>query len=283
MQLHHFPSTATPAEIAAAIRENGYAIVDDLAPLSLMDAIETEMSPYVENTLWGPDAFLGSRTRRTGALVARSPAARELIMNPTVLGTMQIVLGHASAFQLNLTEIISVYPGSPAQVLHIDEIGWDSFPFPKDYEVNCNTLWALTDYTDEMGATRVVPRSHICEAKTVDVSQAVAAEMSRGSALFYTGKLFHGAGANRSSRTRQACLVGYAVGWLRQEENQYLSTPIDIARTLPDALLKVMGYQAACEAIGYIRDEEDPMVAIREPAERKVIARESLDRRVLKS
>jgi ectoine hydroxylase-related dioxygenase (phytanoyl-CoA dioxygenase family) len=94
--------------------------------------------------------------------------------------------------------------------------------------------------------------------------------MPRGSALFYTGKVFHGAGANRSAQIRRAINITYAVGWVRQEENQFLSCPLDIARTLPDDLLKVMGYQMGCFALGYVRDFEDPMVAIREPEQRQV-------------
>lgn len=269
MGLIHLPSTATAEEVAACIKENGYAIVDELASSELMDAISSEMAPYVENSLYGLDSFLGLTTKRTGAMIARSPAARELIMNPTVLGAAGIVLEQASSFQLHLTQVISVFPGSPAQKLHQDEVAWDFFPFPLDYEIQCNLLWALTDYTEEMGATRVVPGSHRSTRKKYDISDSLPAEMKRGSALFYTGKIFHGAGENKSDRLRQAINITYAVGWVRQEENQYLSTPLEVAKTLPDDLLKVMGYQLGCFSLGYVRDGEDPMVAIREPEHRE--------------
>jgi hypothetical protein len=68
---------------------------------------------------------------------------------------------------------------------------------------------------------------------------------------------------------RQAINITYAVGWVRQEENQYLTTPLAVARTLPDDLLKLMGYQLGCFSLGYVRDGEDPMVVIREPAVRQ--------------
>ncbi|QLF94944.1 phytanoyl-CoA dioxygenase family protein [Pseudomonas sp. ABC1] len=261
----HLPNTASAEQIEQSLREHGYVIVEELASNELMDRIAAEMAPYVQDTQYGQDNFIGHQTKRTGALIARSPAARELVMHPSVLGTTERFLKHASAFQLHLTQIISVFPGSPAQMLHQDELAWDFFPFPDDYQVQCNLLWAMTDYTEENGATRIVPGSQFAGRKQkYSLEQSIPAVMKRGSALFYTGKIYHGAGANRSDGIRQAINITYAVGWVRQEENQYLSTPREIARTLPDDLLKVMGYQYGCFAIGYTRDFEDPLVALRE-------------------
>jgi ectoine hydroxylase-related dioxygenase (phytanoyl-CoA dioxygenase family) len=277
MSLLHFPADTSPETVAASLREHGYAIVDDLAPAGLMDRISAEMGPYIEATPYGQDAFVGTKTRRTGAMIARSPAARELIMNELAIGTAEKFLGHASTFQLHLTQIISVYPGSPPQPLHQDQLAWDFFPFPDDYHIQCNLLWALSDYTEEMGATRVVPGSQYNgRDKTYSLADSLPAVMKRGSALFYTGKVFHGAGPNVSDRLRQAINITYAVGWVRQEENQYLATPLEVARTLPDDLLHVMGYRMGCFAMGYVRDFEDPMVVIREPETRGVFGVEMM-------
>jgi ectoine hydroxylase-related dioxygenase (phytanoyl-CoA dioxygenase family) len=269
MALVHFPPDVGADAVAHSLRAHGYAIVDDLVAPEVMDAIQAEMGPYIDNTLFGADEFIGTGTKRTGAMIARSPTARQLVMNPLALATAGNLLHKASTFQLHLTQVISVHPGSPAQKLHQDEMAWDFYEFRDDYEIQCNLLWAMSDYTEEMGATRVVPGSQYDgRGKTYDHSEA--AVMRRGSALFYTGKVYHGAGANRSDKVRQAINITYAVGWVRQEENQFLSTPMEIARTLPDDLLKVMGYQMGCFALGYVRDFEDPMVMVREPAERKV-------------
>jgi ectoine hydroxylase-related dioxygenase (phytanoyl-CoA dioxygenase family) len=271
MGLHHLSKNVGADAVAQSLRENGYAIVDELAPLGLMDRIAAEMGEHVERTPFGRDAFVGAATKRTGSMIARSPAARELIMNPLAIATAGQFLSHASTFQLHLTQIISVHPGSPAQPLHQDELAWDFFPFPDDYQIQCNLLWAMTDYSEEMGATRVVPNSQFAgRDKTFTQADSLPAVMKRGSALFYTGKVHHGAGANMSDKVRQAINITYAVGWVRQEENQYLATPLEVARTLPDDLLKVMGYQMGCFAMGYVRDFEDPMVVIREPAQKQV-------------
>lgn len=67
--------------------------------------------------------------------------------------------------------------------------------------------------------------------------------MSRGGVLSYEGKVLHDAGANTSESVRLAVNITYAVGWVRQEENQHLACPPEIARTLDDNLLRLMGYQ----------------------------------------
>jgi ectoine hydroxylase-related dioxygenase (phytanoyl-CoA dioxygenase family) len=139
-----------------------------------------------------------------------------------------------------------------------------------DYDVQCNTIWAMTDFTVENGATRVVPGSHRTEGKqTYTEADEVRAEMGRGSVFFYSGKVYHGAAPNLTEQVRQGINITYCVGWVRQEENQYLATPLSVARTLDDDLLKVMGYQVGAAALGYVRDFEDPMIAVRDDLPRQ--------------
>ncbi|WP_197382175.1 phytanoyl-CoA dioxygenase family protein, partial [Mycolicibacterium mengxianglii] len=245
-QKYHLPNTATMEEISSALREDGFVIVDNLVPPELMDQIAEELTDYIDTTPAGRDDFVGRLTRRTGGLIARSPASRELVMHPLVLAVVGEMLKKATAYQLHLTQIISVYPGETAQPLHRDELAWDFFPFPEDYDVQCNTIWAMTDFTKENGATRVVPGSHkVYDKQGKDYTEAdeARAVMAKGSVFFYTGKVYHSAAPNVSDMVRQGINITYAVGWVRQEENQYLSCPIEIAKTLDDDLLKVMGYQ----------------------------------------
>jgi ectoine hydroxylase-related dioxygenase (phytanoyl-CoA dioxygenase family) len=263
--LNHVPDTTSAADLADHLRRDGYVIVDDLVPDSLMDTISAELAPYLDATPMGYNAMIGRNTRRTGALIARSPACRTLIQDPTILGVCKDFLGHASAFQLMLTQVISIEPGESDQALHRDQNAFDFYPFPDDYHVQCNTLWAMTDYTAEMGATRVVPGSQVGDKKPTDYAddECVQAEMSRGSVLLYSGKIVHSGAANRSDRVRRAININYCVGWVRQEENQFLSVPPEVARTLDDDLLKLIGYQEGAWAMGYFRDFEDPLRAIR--------------------
>jgi hypothetical protein len=260
----HVPPTTAAETVAVAIARDGAVIVDGLAPLALMDRIDVELAPYLAATPTGPDAFSGSKTRRTGALIARSAASRELVMHPLALGVTGTVLQHASNFQLHLTQAIAIGPGEAAQPIHRDQWAFDFFPFPPGYEVQCNAIWALTDFSEENGATRVVVGSNRAEdGSAYRIEDTEPAEMARGSALFYSGSVYHGGGPNRSDRTRIGVNITYNVAWLRQEENQYLSVPLEIAATLPVELLRLMGYDRGAYALGYIDDLRDPIEAVR--------------------
>jgi ectoine hydroxylase-related dioxygenase (phytanoyl-CoA dioxygenase family) len=239
-------------------------VVDNVVRPEVMDEVARELRPFAENTPLGPDDFSGRRTRRTGGLIARSPKSRELVMHPVVLGATAKMLGHATSFQLHLTQIISIGPGEPAQTIHRDQWAFDFFPFPRGYEVQCNTIWAMTDFTAENGATRVIPGSnHFDDKLRFTEADTEPAEMSKGSVLFYTGSIYHGGGANRSKEIRTGINITYNVSWLRQEENQYLSVPLDIARTLPVDLLRLMGYRLGAYALGYVDDTRDPIEVVR--------------------
>jgi ectoine hydroxylase-related dioxygenase (phytanoyl-CoA dioxygenase family) len=260
MPIPRFAATADGAAIAEALRGAGCAIVERLVQPALLDRVRHELQPYLDATPPGPDEFAGRHTRRTGGLVARSPTCRELVMHPLILAAVEGALQHATTFHLHLTQVIAIGPGEPGQVIHRDQWGFDFFPFPSGYEVQCNTMWAMTDFTARNGATRVLPGSHgFADRLSFAHQQADAAEMPAGSVLFYTGSLYHGGGANTSDQVRYGINITYALSWLRQEENQYLSVPADVARTLPEPLLRMLGYAKGAYALGYVDDMRDPL------------------------
>ena len=202
-------------------------------------------------------------------VIARSPKARELIMDRTVLDLAGRTLAHATNFQLHITQVISVGPGEVGQMIHRDQWAFDMFPFPSGFEATLATMWALTDFTEENGATRVVPGSHKMDDKLqFTVSDTEPAEMEAGSVLLYPGSLYHGAGANTSQSARTGFIAHYTLGWLRQEENQYLSVPADVLQTLPEDLLRLMGYQHGSYSLGFIDGGRDPIAAVRPDLER---------------
>ncbi len=264
MPVEHLPNTATPDEIAAVIARDGCAVVDRVASPDQIAKFRGEIAPYETANALGSDDFAGRRTKRTGALIARSATARDFVTHATVLGTVAKVLSHASGHQLHLTQLISIGPGEPMQQIHRDQWAFDFFPFPNGFEVQCNTIWAMTDFSAENGATRVIPGSHLYADKLkFSEEQTEPAEMSAGSVLFYTGALYHGGGANRSQQTRSGLNLTYNLAWLRQEENQYLACPIELARTLPEPLLRLMGYARGAYALGYVGDVRDPIESVK--------------------
>ncbi len=260
----HLPAHSPPERAHAILARDGAVVVDDLADPDSLQRVWQEMRPYIETTPFGSDAFSGTRTRRSGALVARSPASRQLVQHPFVLDVTGRLLERATTYQLHLTQTIAIGPGEPAQAIHRDQWAFDFFPFPADYHVQCNTMWALTDFTEANGATRIIPGSQdLPDARDHTIDETVPAEMTAGSCLLYTGKVYHGGGANNTDGVRIGANITYVVGWLRQEENQYVSVPREVAETLDDNLLRLLGYRIGAYALGYIDDVRDPLEALR--------------------
>ncbi len=258
MTAFHLPRTATVEEASACLAEHGHVIIDSLASEEDCDSIDAELTPFYEATKFGDSEHAGQMTARTGALVARSPTARKLIMNPLVLGVVGQALPYM--FQIGLTEMVSLAPGSPAQFLHQDQSVLGPYPFDPDYELMITTIWAISEFTEEAGATRFVPESHRL-GPWQDLSQAdsIGAVMPRGSVLILSGRLYHGSGENRTSQVRRGMTIDLISAWLRQMENQYLSCPPEIARTLDPELLKVMGYHVTPHSVGRVGDWLDPL------------------------
>ncbi|OEV06453.1 phytanoyl-CoA dioxygenase [Streptomyces nanshensis] len=254
-----FDKNAALEDVMRSLHENGYAIVENVLPHETVDALLAEMEPWIEATPFGPDAFAGQRTKRTGSLVARSATGRDLITHPLCKGVAGELLNSSTEFQLSQTQLISAYPGSVAQKMHKDELVWDFFPFAVDHHVMCQFFWALTDFTEDNGATRVVPGSDALSPGEVGEEDSIPVLMPKGSVFIFSGKVVHGGGTNRSDAVRQGLILSYCSGWVRQEENQYLVAPPELARTLPEDLLKVIGYQQGCFAMGYAGDIEEPM------------------------
>src|SRR5437773_2469725 len=125
MTVTHLAPTSSADSVAAALARDGVVVVDELADHALLDAVDAELAPFVATTPTGPGAPSRHNTRRTGALIARSPAARELVMHPLVLDTVGKALGHSANPQLHLTQLISIGPGEPAQTIHRDQWAFD--------------------------------------------------------------------------------------------------------------------------------------------------------------
>ena len=261
-----FPAHAAASEISAALLAHGVVIIERLADEALCRRLETELAPWMADTPVGADSFSGHQTRRTGALLSRCPSSAAMVAHPLVLEVVDATLWpKKTTFQLHLTQSIAIGPGSEPQMLHRDHWCFDMFPFPRDIDVEVSTIWALTDFTEANGATRVVPDSH----RTPDdvrysAADTVGAEMPRGSVVLYLGSTVHGAGTNASDQVRTGVTPDYVLGWLRQEENQYLSYTIDEVKQFPEQIQRLLGYEVGAYALGYIDGGRSPMTLLRD-------------------
>jgi ectoine hydroxylase-related dioxygenase (phytanoyl-CoA dioxygenase family) len=267
-----FAPDVDAATVSEALRTHGCAVVERLASAELCDRVRAELDPHIAATPTGGDDFTGAHTRRTGALLARSPSSVDMVAHPLVLDVCdQVLWERKTTIQLHLTQAITIGPGAEGQYLHRDQWCFDFFPFPDDVQVEVSTIWALDDFTEANGATRVIPGSHLAsDPSGYTVDDTLPAEMPRGSVVLYTGRTVHGGGANVSDAPRTGVNVDYVLGWLRQEENQYLSVPIEVVRSLPERVQRLMGYEMGAYALGYIDDVRNPMAVLGDPRDPRV-------------
>ncbi len=271
MPIQHLSRDSSSDSIAKALERDGCVVLDNVLDRAEIDQVARDMARYMKAAPKGKDEFDGFETRRAGTLIARSPKAREIIMNPRVLDVTAKLLSHAAAYQLHLTESVWLGPGSAAQEIHKDQEDFEGFCFPKEHDTVVATMWALTDFTEANGATRVVPGSHKLEGdRKFSLEESEPAEMEAGSVLLFTGQIYHGAGANVTDAIRESLAVMYTVGWLRQEENQYLCVPMETLRQLPEDLLRLMGYSLAGELLGFVDGGRDPIIAVRPEFEKPI-------------
>ena len=237
---------------------DGGVVVREQVTHAIIDGVARELRPHFDNQ--GErfqNDFNGYKTLRLSAILEISRASAELIAHSRVLAVADGVLGpHCSNYRIGSCTAIEIQPGEEAQVLHTDD-GFYPIKIPA-VEFQISAMWALNDFTAENGATRVVPGSHgNKELDNAGKRNVVQAEMPKGSVLFYLGSTFHGGGANHSDSARAGLINTYSLGWLRQEENQYLTIPREIADSYPERVRRLMGYQSHGPYLGVYPDDPD--------------------------
>ena len=251
----------THENLKHALDEMGCCVVERLEAHPAMDAIASELDEFADCASIGASDFDGHTTRRIGAPLPRSATFRSIATHPVVMAAGDHVLGHATSWRFSAAEYIEIGPGESPQNVHRDQWKYDMVDFP--FEVELNGMWAVTDFTEANGATRLVPESHRAtnrERYTID--DTVPAEMEKGSLLLYTGKLYHGGGPNISGGWRAGLSLQHGLGWLTQSTNQFLECPPDKVQGWSDELLRFIGYAKTGNGLGYWRDSEDPLAAV---------------------
>jgi ectoine hydroxylase-related dioxygenase (phytanoyl-CoA dioxygenase family) len=235
-------------EIVTTLQQDGYVLIPGAVGTGKIARAKAELGAILEHAPTGRDDFEGRRTRRIYALFAKTRSLDEMAVHPQVLGVLDQVLGQ---YQLSAPAAIAIGPGEGAQALHPDDA---IYPIARPHvELVVNVMWPLDDFTVANGATRIVAGSH----RWVDVrpgptTPTVAVEMPAGSALMYLGSVWHGGGSNRTDKVRLGVVMHYAAGWLRPVESHLLAVPPDIARTTPERLQELLGYNIYPPFIGYV-------------------------------
>lgn len=246
----------TPADaVVDVLRQDGAVVVSRLLPDESMDRAAAEMRPRFDRYGRGMESdFNGYRTLRISSVLGYAPSTAEMIGHDLVVEVAdQVLLPFCENYRIGSTTGIEIHPGEGHQVLHQDD---SIYPIRiPGMELQIGVMWALTDFTEENGGTRLVLGSHrhFHRDPPPDLNGWVQASMPRGSALFYLGTLWHGGGENRTDRPRMGLINTYALGWLRQEVNQYLEVPPDTARQYPERIRRLLGYTRHGRYLGHCR------------------------------
>lgn len=234
---------ATVDEVVDALDRDGWCVVEGVLDAEQVARTRAELLEVLERTPTGRNDFEGFSTRRIYALFAKTRAFDDAATHPLLLGVLDRVLGH---YQLSAPTGIQIGPGEAAQVLHRDQ---SIYPLPAEFpDVVLNTMWAFDDFTEENGATRVVPGSHLRTdvlAKTglPAGTEPVAATGRAGSALVFDGRLWHGTGKNTTGELRYGVLSYHCRPWIRQQENHFLALPDELVAGFDERLLDRLGWK----------------------------------------
>lgn len=282
-QITTFPSDVSAKAVTDELAANGCAIIANHATDQQMAQLHSELQPYLDGAPLGKTEFAGRTSRRRNGLLAKSLVCRELAIDPLLLAICDGVLGPRCVnYRLHVTMLVELMPGEVRQELHRDgEIYPVQHPAPP---LTLAAFWAYTDFTKDNGATLVAPGSnHWPHSRQPEEHELTQAVMSQGSLLLYTSSVWHGSEANRSAAPRTGMGLHYNLGWLRQEENQILSAPPDIAREFPERLQRLVGYDLGGPYLGFVeqgnpigllRNEEGDFARTEPELERR---RENLD------
>ena len=258
MKIKVFNKNSPVENILESLNKDAAIIIEDLISIDVVKKIQDELEPYLETCNSGKSEFSGLHTKRIGALLARSPSCRQLATNSLIIKILDSFLGpFCDDYQINLTQAVSIGPYEKAQILHRDRGMYGGF-IPRKIEPLLGTVWAISKFTKENGATQVVPGSHTWDKNRNALHEEIAyAEMKPGSVLLYSGTVLHGGGENLTDTNRLGAFIHYSLNWLRQEENQYLSCPVEVAKTLDPELRSLMGYSRAGYVLGYFSSPKD--------------------------
>ena len=240
--INTYDCNVTAEQLITELDANGCVIVEGHINDTRMRRLHTELQPYLDNAPLVNTDFAGRTSRRRNGLLTNSETCRELAIDPLVLAVCDGVLGpNCVNYRLHVTMLVELMPGEVRQEIHRDgEIYPVRHPAPP---MTLAAFWAYTDFTKENGATLVAPGSHRWpQERQPEDHELVQAVMPQGSMLLYTSSVWHGNEANQSDAVRTGMGLHYSLGWLRQEENQVLSSPPEVARNFPERLQRLIGY-----------------------------------------
>jgi ectoine hydroxylase-related dioxygenase (phytanoyl-CoA dioxygenase family) len=235
----------------AKIRQDGFTVVENAIEPELIEALDAALSRLERemNVRPAKNTFEGHRTVRIYNLLAYGAPFDRVPVHSFVLPIVEGILDPGCL--ISSLSSVAIDPGERAQPIHADDM---VIPLEKPHRsIVCNSMWALTDFTDANGATRLVPGSHKKpNPEYGGTYETIPAEMKKGSVLIWDGALWHGGGANATDQRRTGIAMNYCAGYIRQQENQQLGLSPKLVKTFPKRLQELIGYGVYGPLIGHI-------------------------------
>lgn len=247
------------AQVISAVEADGYAVITDVLSsdecAALIDEVHRVEAEYGISE--GVNEFEGFATRRIFNLIGKSELFRNLVIRETTLPLIEAILGVDPL--LSGTTSMNIGPGETPQLLHADD-GMITLPRPH-HPTMVTTLWALSDFRADNGATHFVPGSHLFPTvpRPGEQHEVATADMPAGSVLLFNASLWHGGGHNTTTDERRYGLsIQYVAGWCRQQQNLMLGTDPETVATYPRRLQELIGYSMYKNVMGHV-DRENPL------------------------
>ena len=277
--IRRFRKTDNMADMVAEIRANGVAVIENLFAPKVMDQLMAKLAPELNAQDPGGGEFFGNRKRSVNALFAHGVEFSEhLLLNENVLEVADGILlpdnpmatsappraprpreerhlpidpkvgPNCHHYRINASVAMQVSKGGSNQPLHRDEFRY--LPYyvrvPEGPELTIAVMVAVSEFTEENGATRVVPGSNRWPAdRKPEEHEVIQAAMPKGSIMMWLGSVWHGLGSSRVDEPRTGLIYSFGVDHMTQEENQFTAVPWEMAQTLPKRARQLIGYRSS--------------------------------------
>ena len=279
--LNTLDPTASVEEAIAVVERDGGVVIRDFFDAQTVAEVRSDVDQALAAVPWGQDDFSGHRTKRLYGIFQHTRHAATAVRHPHYAGLAKhflelpvpVFIGEdqaelAPSYNVGVSSIIDIHPGEGAQPLHRDDTVWQ-WRHPQGYrQARVQIMVAITDFTAENGGTMVVPGSHLWgDDRGPRVDEAVPTQMSAGSALIWVGGTFHGGGTNSSGSNRIGLTIGLDLGFLRQEENAYLTYPLEVVKSFDEDIQRLLGWSVCPPGTGFVEYQgtmADPIFLLKE-------------------
>ena len=234
----------------ARLDRDGFVVLERVLSASAVAAITAALAPFEADRPMGRNDFEGERSQRVYSLAGKGNPFLGLAEHPRVARFLDERL--LRGFLLSNLQSIRLHSGETRQAWHTDDAFY-LVPRPRA-TLGFSTIWAIESFTEENGATELIPGSHRWGMEHPDdrTHDVVSAVMPAGSVVLFDAGLWHRGGGNASKGTRLAVSAQYCQPWLRPQESQLLIVPPERARGCSPRILSMLGYSIHPPFLGQV-------------------------------